>query len=91
MLYQTFHLPQNPKSEYQRRGGVWYKRANGTNDVFVPVDAKNQDYMESYFSKRYGFLYQYSTQAKLGAVAILGIAVFTYYKFFVKSGRVSKV
>jgi hypothetical protein len=90
MLYQTFHLPQNPSREYQRRGGVWYYRAVGTNDVFLPVADKNQAYMESYFSKRYGFLYQYSLPAKLGAVAIIGIGIFAYIKFVKKSG-VSKV
>lgn len=80
MLYQTFHLPQNPSREYQRRGGVWYYRANGSNDVFVPVDKKNQSFMESYFSKRYGFLYQYSTKAKVGAVAIVLIGIYAVIK-----------
>jgi len=86
MLYQTFHLEQNPQSEYQRRGGIWYKRQVGTNDIFVPVADKNQKWMTSYFSKRYGFLYQYSLPAKIGAVAIVGIGVFAYLKFFRKSG-----
>ena len=90
MLYKTFHLPQNPQSEYQRRGGVWYKRANGTNDIFLPVADQNQAFMESYFSKRYGFLYQYSAKAKIGAVALIGIGVYAYLKFFRKSG-ISKV
>lgn len=86
MLYQTFHLTQNPNREYQRRGGVWYYRTIGTKEVFVPVAEKNQAYMESYFSKRYGFLYQYSTPAKIGAVALIGLGVFAYIKFFKKSG-----
>jgi hypothetical protein len=90
MLYQTFHLQTNPNSEYQRRGGVWYKRAIGTNEVFVPVADKNQSFMESYFSKRYGFLYQYSMTAKIGAVAILLLGVYSYTKFSKKSG-VSKL
>lgn len=90
MLYRTFYLPDNPKAEYQRRGGRWYKRAIGTKDVFTPVADKNQAYMESYFSKRYGFLYQYTPTAKLGAIAIVGLGVFAYLKFYKKSG-ISKV
>ena len=75
MIYQTFHLQQNPQAEYQRRGGIWYKRRIGTNDPFEPVADKNQQYMESYFSKRYGFLFQYSNQAKIGAVVLLGVSI----------------
>jgi hypothetical protein len=90
MLYQTFHLPQNPSREYQRRGGVWYWRSNGTKDVFLPVAKENQEYMESYFSKRYGFLYQYSTPAKVGGVAIVLLGVYAVIKFG-KNRGVSKL
>jgi hypothetical protein len=86
MLYRTLYFPENPKAEYQRVSGRWYKRAIGSNDVFVPVAEANQKYMESYFSKRYGFLYQYSNQAKIGAVALLSLGVFAYLKFYRKSG-----
>lgn len=86
MLYQTFHLPQNPQREYQRRGGVWYYRKIGSNDVYLQVDQKNQAYMESYFSKRYGFLYQYSLNAKIGAVAVVLLGIYGIYKLKQKSG-----
>ncbi len=90
MIYKTFYLPTNQKAEYQRRGGVWYKRAIGTNDVFLPVADKSQEFMESYFSKRYGILYQYTIQAKIGAVAILMIGVYSFLKINKKSG-ISKI
>lgn len=90
MLYRTLYLPDNPKAEYQRRQGRWYKRAIGTNDIFLPVDQKNQSFMESYFSKKYGFLYQYSLNAKLGAVALIGVGIIAYLKFS-KKGGISKV
>ena len=90
MLYRTLYFPENPKAEYQRIGGRWYKRAIGTNDVFVPVAKEYQKYMESYFQKRYGFLFQYSNKAKIGAVALLGLGVYAYFKFYRKVG-VSKV
>jgi hypothetical protein len=90
MIYQTFHLEQNPQAEYQRRQGVWYKRGIGSSDVFVPVAKENQKFMESYFSKRYGFLYQYSNSAKIGAVALVGLGIYAYIKYIKKRG-VSKV
>jgi len=79
-MYQTFHLPQNPTREYQRRGGVWYYRTVGTNDIFLPVADKNQNFMESYFSKRYGFLFQYSTKAKIGGVVLLAVGIYAVIK-----------
>jgi hypothetical protein len=86
MLYRTLYLPTNPKAEYQRRNGVWYKRAIGTNDVFFPVAEQSQSFMESYFSKRYGFLYQYSTNAKIGLGVVVLLGVYSYIKFRKKSG-----
>jgi len=89
MLYQTFHLPQNPTREYQRRGGVWYWRTVGSKNPFVPVAKENQNFMESYFSKRYGFLYQFSPTAKLGAIVIVALGIYGVIKF--KKRGISKL
>jgi hypothetical protein len=90
MIYQTFYSKDNPKAEYQRRGGVWYKRAIGTNEVFVPVANEYQQHLESTFKKKFGILFQYSTQAKIGAVVLL-IGGYIAYRKFLKKNGISKL
>jgi hypothetical protein len=86
MIYQTFYSKDNPKTEYQKRSGVWYKRAIGTNEVFIPVDKKYQQNLDNKFKKKFGLFFQYSTQAKVGAVVLLIGGFIAYRKYFKKNG-----
>ena len=76
-IYQTLYYPDNTAAEYNKRGKIWYKRAKGSDDQFLPVDSSKNKYLDAYF-KKFPMFYQYTTMTKVAgvlSVVLVGYAI----------------
>jgi hypothetical protein len=79
MLYKTLYLKGNPYAEYQKRNGVWYKRAIGSSESWYRVDAKGSDIMNNAYQNK-NEIYFYSNLVVYGGVALIGVLGYLAYK-----------
>jgi hypothetical protein len=83
MLYKTLYFKGNPSAEYQKRGGVWYKRPLGSREVWYKLDPKGSDILNNaYIGKNP--LYFYSNTVLIGGVALIGALGYLAYKRYGK-------
>lgn len=83
MLYKTFYLKYNPSAEYQKRGGIWYKRKVGSKEAFYKVDANGQKVLNSSYPSK-NPLYFYSNVVLIGGALVVGVLGYFAYKKFAK-------
>jgi hypothetical protein len=79
MLYKTLYLKANPNAEYQRRGGVWYKRKIASREAWFKVDPKGADILSNAYMGK-NPLYFYSNTVLIGGVALIGAIGYLAYK-----------
>lgn len=83
MLYKIFYLKDNPQAEYQKRGGIWYKRKIGSREAFYKVDANGQKVLNNVYPQK-NPLYFYSNKVLIGGALLVGILGYVAYKKFAK-------
>ncbi len=84
MLYKTIYFSGNPSAEYQKRGGVWYKRTLGSREVWYKVDPKGAGVLNNAYKSK-NPLYYYSNTVLIGGVALIGALGYLAYKRYGKT------
>lgn len=79
MLYKTLYLNNNPNAEYQRRNGLWFKRAIGSKEMWRKVDGSGQQVLNNAYQGK-NALFFYSNTALLGGALAIGLVGLMIYR-----------
>lgn len=79
-MYKTLYLEANPNFEYQKRGGVWFRRPIGTKTAWTKPDANGNRVLSSVYANKPAIFF-YSTNLVIGGgVVVLGIVAYLIYR-----------
>ena len=78
-MYKTLYLQANPNFEYQRRGGVWFRRPIGTKTAWTKPDANGNKVLTEVYGNKPA-LFFYSTNVFIGGAIVLGVVGYLVFK-----------
>lgn len=83
-MYKTLYIKYNPTFEYQRKGGVWFKRPIASKEMWNKVDYKGQSILNKAFKDKPSIFF-YSDYFLFGSAVVIGaIGYLAYLKYYKK-------